>query len=497
MKSSQSLQKRIAKAFSEGISNFDLYHQLTFMAATSAAGLSRNRVFMLAKKLDNPAAEYFGMIEDLAANLRVSFPEACRLVGQRADAENVRYFLLRFGDALSSGEPLAPYLAREARIQGRNYENEYKRLLESLKKWTDAYTSVTVSMALIVIINMVSMMIYNLGIETMAMMVMAAITGGFGVAWILSRAAPQEVKNVPLTEGTKGQQLSRKLALMLGPAAVVAVAVLVAIGAPPGWVLVAGGVLLAPVGFVSMRAENTVDKKAEELSAFLRSLGGTASSRGTTLREALNNIKMGSFPTLEPDVERLRLRLNALGQSELCWALFGTETGSKLAKQASEIFFEAVRLGGDPEQSGLLASEFATSTAQLRASRKGVAGTFRWLTIVMHVVLTGLMVFLLAIMGQFMEMLTDAMADAPGNSGAAMPGVGATADMFSFGAPQINFLRSMTLGTVVMMALINSFAVVSGEGSQILKICFYLSILLVFSGLSFLFVPSLVENLWL
>lgn len=496
MKSSQSLQKRIAKAFSDGITNFDLYHQLTFMAATSAAGLSRNRVFALAKKLENPAAEYFGMIEELAATLRVSFPDACRLVGGKVDSENVRNFLLRFGDALGSGEPLAPYLAREARIQGANYENEYERLLESLKKWTDAYTSVTVSMALIVIINMVSMMIYDLGVETMAMMVMVAIMGGFGVAWILSRAAPQEVRNVALKKGTKEQQLSQKLALILGPVTVVVAAGMMVLGVPDGWVMVAAGVVMAPIGLVAMRAENQVDKKAEELSSFLRSLGGTASSRGSTLRESLNHIKMGSFPTLEPDVERLRLRLNALGFSEICWDMFGNETGSKLARQASSIFYESVRLGGDPEQSGLLASEFATSTAMLRAKRKGVAGTFRWLTIIMHGVLTALMVFLLAIMGQFMQMLNDAMAGVP-EGGGSMAGMGATTGMFSFGELQMSFMQKMTMGTVIMMALINAFAVVSGEGSQILKIFFYLSILLIFSGLNFLFVPSVVDGIWL
>ena len=496
MKSSQSLQKRIAKAFSDGISNFDLYHQLTYMAATSAAGLSRNRVFLLARRLENPAAEYFGMIEQLAANLRVSFPEACRLIGHQVDSENVRNFLLRFGDALSSGEPLAPYLARESRIQGANYEAEYERLLESLKKWTDAYTSVTVSMALIVIVNMVSMMIYDLGVETMALMVMVAIAGGFGVAWVLGRAAPQEVKNVPLVKGAREQQLARKLALILGPSAALVVGTLAALGAPEGWMMVAGGVLLAPIGMVSALAENKADKKTREMSDFLRSLGGTASSRGTTLREALNNIKMGSFPTLEPDVERLRLRLNALVEAELCWDLFGNETGSRLAKQAASIFFEAVQLGGDPERAGLLASDFAMNTAMLRARRKGVAGSFRWLTNVMHAVLTGLMVFLLAIMGQFMAMLQDAMTEVP-EGGGALGGAGMATDMFSFGAPQMAFMRSMTLATVVLMAFINAFAVVSGEGSHILRIFTYLSIMLVLSGLSFIFLPSIVEGIWL
>lgn len=496
MSSSKSLQRRIAKAFSDDISNFDLYQQLTYMAAVAAAGVSQRRVFQLAKKLENPTAQHFGAIEQLAENLRVSFPEACRIVGHDVDTETVRNFLLRFANALSSGEPLAAYLARESHIQGENYANEYERLLESLKKWTDAYTSVTVSMALIVVINMVSMMIYDLGINTMVMMVMVATIAGFAVAWILSRAAPQEVKNVPLKEGTPPQQMSRKLALILGPAAIVVVAVLAALQAPSGWVMIGVAVPLLPIGLVSAVAESRSEKKAEEASAFLRSLGGTATSRGTTLAEALNHLKIESFPALGSDVDRLRLRLNALAQADLSWRLFGNETGSKLAKQATDIFYEAVSLGGDPEQAGLLASDFAFRTSMLRARRQGIAATFRWLTLAMHVVLTGLIVFLLEIMGQFMQMMEDAMAGMP-DGGASLGGVAGTTELFSFGTAPMSFLHTITLGTVVLLALINAFAVVSGDGSQILKICFYLSVLLLVSGVCFLVLPPLVGQIWL
>ena len=490
MKSSVSLQKRIARAFSEGITSCDLFYQLTYMSAIAAAGISRDRVFRLARELPCPAAQYFKEINDLAENMRYNYPDACRMIGENINSDNIKNFLLRLSDALRSGEPLAAFLAREAEVQGKNYSNEYERNLESLKKWNDGYIAVIVSVALIVIINMVSTMIYNLGTGTMLMMVMTAAATGLGVAWVISRAAPQEVKNVPLAEGSREQRLARKLFQILVPATVVVSLSLLLLGMEEEWIMILASFLLAPIGIVSLVAENKVDKKDREISAFLRSVGGTATSRGTTLKDALASMKIDSFPTLEADIHRLRLRLNAFGKPELCWRMFGTETGSKLIDRAMDIFYEAVNLGGDPEQAGVLSSLFALKTAMLRAKRRGVAATFTWLTVVMHGVLAALMVFLLGILGQFVALLEDAMSSLG-------PGEGSLQSMpfgvLPFSMPQIPFLKQMTMGMVLILALTNAFAIVSSEGAHLIKMSLYLSILLFLSGASFLIIPSLVH----
>jgi len=256
MKSSASLQKRIARAFSERITSFDLFYQLTHMSATSAAGVSRDRVFLLARELPCPSARYFRDIHLLVDNMRYNYPDACRMIGENVSGEETKNFLLRLSDALRSGEPLAPFLAREANVQGKNYSNEYERNLESLKKWNDGYTAVIVSVALVVIINMVSTMIYNLGTATMLMMVMTA-----GVAWVISRSAPQEVKNMPLKEGSKEQRLARRLFQILAPVTVVAILSLLLLGVDAGWIMILVSPLMAPIGIVSLMAESKVDKK--------------------------------------------------------------------------------------------------------------------------------------------------------------------------------------------------------------------------------------------
>ena len=492
MTSSKFSQKRTVKSYFEEISAFDLFYQLTYMTATSAAGVSRARVFQLARDLACPIAKYFKSIHQVAENLRYNYPDAVRLVGEQTPSEHTRNFLLRLSDALRSGEPLAAFLKRETEVQGENYANDYGRAIESMKKWTDAYASVNVSAALIVVINMVMLMIYNLGTGLMAMMVLVAVSANFGVAWVLFRAAPPETKNVPLAEGSKDQRLAKKLLLISLPLTIVACFALWWVGLPNGWVMVVAGIGLGPVGFVANKFDGKTSGKDSEISSFLRSLGGTATSRGTTLKDALANMKIDSFPALQQDIHKLDLRLKAFLAPKFCWTLFGRETGSKLADQATGIFFEAINLGGDPERAGNLTSAFALKTAMLRAQRRGVAATFSWLTLTMHTILTAMMVFLLGILEQFAVRLNTAMTSLGGDA-QSISAMGLK-NMFVFDTAQAQYLTMITIGMVLTLAVVNAFAIVASEGGHLLKMTFYLCILLILSGLCFIVVPPLVKT---
>ena len=491
--SSPSSPKRSAKDYFEEISSFDLFYQLTYMSATSAAGVSRSRVFELARQLACPTAKFFKNIHEVAENLRYNYPDAVRLVGEKTKANETKSFLLRLSDALRSGEPLAAFLRRESAVQGDHYENDYMRRLESLKKWNDGYVAMTISSALIVIIMMVSSIIYDMGTVTMMMMVMISIAASFGVAWILFRSGPQETISVSLKDGSKLQRRARKMFLTLAPLSVTAMLLAGVLGVPTGLVLIIGAALLLPVGITANKADDMTRKKDEEIAAFFRSVGGTATSRGTTLKEAIASIKLDSFPVLQNDIHMLDLRLKSYGKPLLCWQTFGMETGSLLAKQAVGVFYEAVNLGGDPETAGNVTSDFAMKTAMLRTQRQGVGATFAWLTMVMHGVMGALMVFLLTVLEQFGVRMQEAMATM--NSGADAEASLGLGNMFSFSTPQISFLTTVSIGMLFILSVVNAFAITASEGSHLIKINYYLSIMLMMGGVAFIFVPPLVRSL--
>jgi flagellar protein FlaJ len=493
MTSSKSLPKRVGRSSYKlkEVKPFDLFYQMTYMSAMASAGISRSKTFEIAAQSPSTVASYFVAVNTLVDEFRYDYPEACRAVGEKAKTEDMKSFLLRLSDALRSGEPLAEFLAREAEVQGTNYKNTYERDVESLKNWTDAFSSIIVSVALIVIIQLVSSMIYSMDTGMIAGLMTTAVVIGFFGAWIISRAAPQEVIAVPAGVGSKEQRRALRLAQILTPLAILATLGLIAAGLNRGLTLIVLAIIVLPIGIVSLGSDKKVNKKDAEFSTLLRSLGGMAGATGTTLKEALTKIDLTSFPTLLPDITRLSKRLQALVEPGFCWHKFGQETGSQLISESTDIFYSAVKLGGDPERVGYLCSIFAATISQLRAKRRIVASTFTGLTLVMQGVVAGLMVFVLEIINNFLRLMMEVLQpeDAElASQNMAMP-------MASITPEQLGFLTILTVVTIILLCGISAIAILASDGGFKFKFAFYLSVALIISGAAFMAVPPVVASI--
>jgi flagellar protein FlaJ len=462
------------------------------MSAVAEAGISRNRIFDLAANLPRIPADYFKRVHLLAQKLGYDYVSACTKVGLAIRSEIMVSLLLRLASAMTAGQSEAAFLTEEAEVQGDAYEKEYERDLESLSKWTDAYAAVNVSAALMIVINMTSSLIYDLGNGIILGLVVTVSFIAAVTAWILSRAAPKEVIDLFSPEGTWPQRLSGKLILYTIPAIFIVCPLLWVAGMGVGPLLIAASVLLLPVGAVSMLAGREIDRKDREFGPFLRSLGSMAVSTGTTITEALTRIDLSSFPALETDLAKLRSRLLAAVEPKLCWRKFALETGSKLIGEIVAIFTDAISLGGDPDAVAFLSAEFGTKTIMLRAKRKVVASTFSWLTLVMHGTIASLMIIVMEIVRNFGQLIEAASATLGETAAQA-----ATLALPTFNAPQVQFFEWITIIIVILLSVINAFAIIATDGGHKYKATFYLSLLLLLPGISFIVVPPLVEGILL
>lgn len=492
MNSSISLPKRENKVSFKAVPPFAMFYQLTFMSAMASAGITRSKTFELAAQSNSIAAEYFTAINTLVKELRYDYPEACRRVGIQSKSENMKSFLLRMSDTLRSGEPLADFLAREAEVQAKDYENEYERNLESLKQWSNAFSSLIISVALIVIIQVISSMISVLNIQMMLGLVFSGLMMSLFGAWIIWRSAPQETMIVSPSQGSMEQQRARKLFRSITPIGVASIAVFNLLKVPLGWVLVFVAFLLLPVGIVSLLSDKKTTKKDVEFSTFLRSLGGMATSSGTTLKQALAKVDLSSFPALESDIDRLGTRLQALVDPEICWHSFGLESGSKLISEVVDVFYGAIKIGGDPERVGYLCSLFAAKTTQLRAKRRLSSGTFAGLTTVMQAVVATLMVFVFSIVDRFASLVAELM---PKGKAALEGQQSLNIGMANFSAADLRFLAMVTGAMVVSLAFVSAIAIILSDGGYKLKVTFYLALTIFISGISLLVVPPIVGNI--
>ncbi|MBC7237579.1 MAG: type II secretion system F family protein [Chloroflexi bacterium] len=491
MSFSKSSPKRTASTSSDEELSFDLYYQLVYMMATASSGISRNRVFALGSDLASVVADCVRDIETLVRTMHYDYPTACRIVGDRTSSRLLKSFLLRLSDALDSGEPIRDFLTQEAHVQADSYENQYERDLESLKKWTDAYASLVVSQALIIIISLISTMIYNVGAGMTAGLVLLAIMMSFFGVWVLSRAAPKEQLIIAPPEGSQQQIRYRKLSLLsLGAATLVG---LVSRFAGAGWPLTLTllSLIMAPLGVLSFLCDRNLAKKEEEIGPFLRSLGNMATSTGTTLTEALKQLDLQSFPTLAADIGLLRTRLNARSDPQLSWRKFGQETGSDLIHRAARIFYDAISLGGDPDEIGAICAAFSSKVAMLRARRRIVASSFNWLTLLMHGALSALMVLVLEIVLSFRSLI-ETIID-PQQAQQAMQSI--DIPLLRFNTGHMSMLSQITIAMVLVLIAANALAIVTTDGGFKPKFLLWSAIMMLLSAVSFGIVPAVVHSI--
>ncbi len=487
----KSAKKKFRKTKLKEVTGYDLFYQLIYMSATAAAQIERRRIFQLASELPRKTAAYFQRIHLLSQRLGYDYAESCKIVGQNTKSEVMKSLLLRMADSLAAGQPESVFLAEEAELQTRAYEKEYERDLESLKKWTDGYAAMVISSALIIIVNLISVLIYPIDSSSVGGLVAVSLFTSGGGAWILSRSAPTEQRALFAEEGVapRLQKLARKLAFF-GLAGAIGLCVPMGLlGVPLGPTVIAAGVALLPAGITSMMAGQEAASKDKEIGSFLRALGGFATTTGTTIGESLERLDISSFPTIQPDLERLKARLRASIDPKLCWERFAQECGSRLITETTTIFHDAVGLGGAADTVGLFAAQYSALTNTLRAKRVVVSSTFTSLTIVMHAVLATLMIVILEVIRSFSIVIETSMAAATeAVETASMP-------LPTFGTPELGFLQTVTVGMVIALALINAVAISVTDGEHMVKTSLYLSVLLIISGISFVVVPPAVANL--
>lgn len=487
-KGSSKAPRKEREPSADGLLGFDLLHHLTYLSAISAAGIPRSQIFAHASRLPVSTAAYFTEIEHLARNLNYEYSEGCRIIGEKSKREAVKSLFLRLAGALTSGEPEADFLEREARIYAEAYSNEYESKLETLRKWTDAYAALVVSAVLIIIVAVISTIIYDLGVGVIFGLVglMVALCG-LGV-WVIFRSAPSEKRFITGPQGLPSQRTPRMAVFTLVPGAIVAASLLGVLGVSLGWVLVIVALAFLPAGILASRYDARVAKLDREIAVFLRVVGATATAIGTTISEALGRVDMRSVPTLAPAIQRLHLRLLAGASPELCWDRLVTECGSELIRRSVRIFLDGISMGGEAEEVGARTSLLAMKTTFLRDKRKLTTRTFGWLTIALHATVTFLLTFVIAIVSAFGNLVQKAgLPDMASQSNISLT------SFFSLSFANMHLLEGLMGPVVVALAVVNALAPQLADGGYLYRIFFYLAITLAASGANLIISPMLAN----
>ncbi len=472
----------------------DFFCQLTYMAAIATSGIGRVGLFYRASKLPYVSARYFKKVDFVAKAFNHDYSEACRIVGEVTKEPEAKALLLRLSGALASGEDTATFLERESEVLSESYGNHYQGCLETLSKWTDAYIALVMTSAIVTVVAVVSMMIGSTTIGFIAGITATTILANIGGSWLLNRTSPKEMKTHSLPYRSREQDLARKLIWLTLPLGAVIVLYLLMMKVDLDWLMFAASVSLFPVGIIGIIDDKKIDKRDIEIAGFLRSLGGVSQAIGATATEALGRLDFRSMGSLNKNVSLLYTRLLAGINPNLCWDRFVGETGSEQVNRSVRIFWDGVTLGGEPQRVGNDASSFAMKIALLRAKRRLIANAFAWLAIVMHLVITGLVVFIHESLNTFSGFVESMMSEQAAME--TMPTAISGFGIFSSSSVEQQLLYSMVVVTIIVLTFANAFAIYSTCGGHIFKLSFYLAVTTAISGASLVFIPPMVRMMY-
>ena len=517
MNFTKSSPRLIEKVSSDNaVIGYDLLSILTYMSVLVCGGMGREQILTNCSRQKLKTAIIFEYIYSMAKYMGVEYTHAFQIVSEKARASRIKSILLRFASAISSGESEAEFIDQETRAESNRYMNEYDNSVENLKKWTDAYAAILVSVTLIMVVSLVSTMMGNLGEKFIVLMglVLFSITT-IGV-YVIYKVAPTE--NTTYTTGD-GMPIHRRMArlslLALAPVGLVSGMLLASrfdflIGSAIFFVCV--GVSLLPAAVFAWLDDARITRLDDMFPMFVRSLGNVAGAANINLIGALARIDTRSMGHLEPQIINLRLRLDANLPSDQCWEAFRKETGSDLVNRGSHMLIDGVTFGGKADVVGDISSKFAQGIVQLRAKRRLTSATFSFLTLPLHATMVFVLVFVLQIVATFNTELSDAYSATGYGSPESVDSIATNLEIpDQLGVPEsgdlaggIGFfaVQDLTLVTytVVMVVLTltvaNSLAPMFASGGSGLKFATFLSPMCLLSGLILGAVPIITPAIF-
>ena len=485
---------KMSSAFTDDESlRFDLLSQLTYMSCICKAGADRTQVFEATGVQSFRTVQPFRQAYDLFKQLGTSHARALTLVSTRIKVAAINRLLLRFAASLSAGEQTEGFLEAERRDTLETYVDQYERHLESLRKWTDAYSAILVSVALIIVVGLLSNMIGPFGDVFLYALAVAGVAGlGFG-SYPIKRALPGDTMlyttpDWPCPPVRRRAGMLIRVLLPLG--VLLGIVCGYMMGQGIGWIVF--GLCLLPPGIYGYRDDGAVAARDVAIGASIRNMGAIMGALGVTPAKALEKVDKQSMGVLTNEFQRLQSRLAYNLPGEMCWSKFMAETGSEMIRRTIRAFVDATSRGADALHIGELTGGLALTISLLRRKRAGVVTTFTYLLFPMHMVMVVLVIFIQQVTTRFNSAIGESFAsmDVSG-AGGSVAGVVPTLPWFNMQDPTPPLIISSV--AVVSMTLMNGFTLWCARGGNRVTMAFFIGIMAVLSGLAFKVVPTVVE----
>jgi flagellar protein FlaJ len=352
----------------------NMHFFITHLGVLATSDISRKDLFkILSKKKEyEELARECEKIYLMMDVWHMSLAEACRFLAKRTPSSIFADFLDRFAHAVESGTDLEEFLKSEQKVVMNDYAVMYRGALYDIDIIKEMLISIIISMVFFVCFAII--MPFLTGQDPVVMMgistFMFVVIELFMLFFIKSKVPKDQVWHSINMKTPIEVKFKRAFLLSMGCCLAVALIVFLEGRFLPLAIKLALAVTpLLYIGFVAKKEEALVRRRDESYAEFIRSLGASADARGGILESALKYLTSHDFGVLTQNIRDLYNRLMLRIDKLTSWRYFAAESGSNLIQRFSEMFIEALHIGGRPYHIGLIISNNFVDLSALRRQR--------------------------------------------------------------------------------------------------------------------------------
>ncbi|HLP79810.1 MAG TPA: hypothetical protein VK158_04205 [Acidobacteriota bacterium] len=354
---------------------------ITFAGSISTLDIQRNILF---KKIAEKEA--FGALSDVAKKImylakswNLGFATACRKMGKIVPSKVLGDFLDRFAIMMDFGQSLQVFLHDEQIAVMDDYAVEYKKSLERIRTTQDIFLALTMALSFMMSIGLLLPLISNTDVNIVVYYILATvIIIDMMVVLFVYNFIPADTLCHNLKHKDAGTRRIEKAMYISLPISMIGLVFLTYINWLPFIANIAISIIpLFFVGTLAQAEEEEVYKRDKSYAAFIRSLGSGIEVRQGAIVSSLYALQVHDFGPLNEMSIALYRRLRTGNNKMKAWDLFGAESGSNLIVQFTNIFAEAVSLGGSAEKIGEIISVNFQKLLALRKLRIQLSSALR------------------------------------------------------------------------------------------------------------------------
>ncbi len=379
----------------------DMHLFITRLGALSASEVSDRGFKELFGEMQmyGELGEELKRLEELANEWNMSLPEASRTVAKNTPSELLSDFLERLAYALETHTSPKEFFQDEQETVMEGYENEFENMLFRLDLIRELY----VASITMVLFSMVLAIIIPLLIDINSQMLITLVFFLFVIVsfisgWVFLKIVPKtRIWYKGDLRSDRKNKLDKIFMVSVGISGALAVPL---IFLPSISFLFRAAIVLTPLivpGIYTTIEERRIIRRDSNFPSFIRSLAGNTPSQTADHTKSVGKLRFHDLGTLTENIRSLYRRLKMNIDSKSSWEYFGSETGSFLINEFSNIFLTSSYHGAHPEETAPIISENFIKVRGLRDKKimraKSLQGVFYGIIVILT--LTLVMVFLI------------------------------------------------------------------------------------------------------